>query len=226
MRVLIVEDSQYIRESVALVLRESGYAVDESEDGGDGLWKAESNSYDVIILDIMLPGLDGLSALRKLREGGHQTQILILSAKDTIDDRIRGLREGADDYLVKPFDLGELLARVEALCRRGYMKKSPVHEVGGLTINSQAKTVSCAGQAIEMTAREYAILEFLVLRQGEVVSRTEIEAHVYDELVSPVSNVVDKSICVLRKRLSESNENAPIIQTRRGQGYIIEADPA
>tara|TARA_R110000850_G_scaffold42454_39_gene109016 strand:- start:3004 stop:3684 length:681 start_codon:yes stop_codon:yes gene_type:complete len=224
MRVLIVEDSQYIRESVALVLRESGYAVDESGDGEEGLWKAQSNPYDVIILDIMLPGLDGLSALRKLRQEGNQTQILILSARDTTDDRIKGLRHGADDYLVKPFDLGELLARVEALCRRTYKKKNPELRIGGLTINLQAKTVSCGEQTINMTAREYAILEFLALRQGEVVSRTEIEAHVYDELVSPVSNVIDKSICVLRKKLTEASDAAPVIQTRRGQGYIIEAD--
>tara|TARA_R110002096_G_scaffold42893_17_gene115389 strand:- start:1538 stop:2215 length:678 start_codon:yes stop_codon:yes gene_type:complete len=222
MRVLIVEDSQYIRESVALVLRESGYAVDESSDGEEGLWKAQSNPYDVIILDIMLPGLDGLSALRKLRQEGNQTQILILSAKDTTDDRIKGLRDGADDYLVKPFDLEELLARVEALCRRTY-KKNPVVQIGGLTINLQAKTVSCGEQPIDITAREYAILEFLALRQGEVVSRTEIEDHVYDELVSPVSNVIDKSICVLRKKLAEASDTAPVIQTRRGQGYIIEA---
>ena len=222
MRVLIVEDSQYLRESVAHVLRESGYAVDESSDGNEGLWKAENHSYDAIILDLMLPGLDGLSALRALRSKGNQTQILILSAKDSVDDRIRGLREGADDYLIKPFDLGELIARVEALCRRTYEKKNPIHHLGSITIDTQSKTVVCDEHPIEMTAREYSILEFLTLRQGQVVSRTEIEAHVYDELVTPMSNVIDKSICILRKKLNDASESAPIIQTRRGQGYIIE----
>jgi DNA-binding response OmpR family regulator len=149
---------------------------------------------------------------------------LILSARDTVEDRIKGLREGGDDYLVKPFDLGELLARVEALGRRAYSKKNSTHQLGGLTIDLLARSVSRDGRLIELTTREFAILEYLVLRQGEVISRTEIEAHVYDELVSPMSNVVDKSICVLRKKLVDAGEKTPLIHTRRGQGYIIDAD--
>ena len=222
MRVLIVEDSRNLRETIALFLREKGYAVDSSADGEEGLWKAQSTPYDVIILDIMLPGLDGLSALRQLRTEGNQTQVLILSAKDTIPDRVQGLREGADDYLVKPFALEELLARIEALCRRAYEKKSPVLNLGDLEIDTVAKRVSLAGELVNLTAREYAILEFLALRQGEVVSRSEIESHVYDDLVSPMSNVVDRAICVLRKKLTHASEKAPPIRTRRGQGYLIE----
>lgn len=217
MRVLIVEDSERLRKSVALVLRESGYAVDESADGADGLWKAQSNTYDVIILDIMLPELDGLSALRQLRGENNSTQIILVSARDTIDDRVQGLRDGADDYLVKPFALEELLARVEALCRRAYDKKDPVLNVGGLKVDTRAKSVLLDGEEVDVKPREYAILEFLLLSQGEVVSRTEIEAHVYDDLVSPMSNVVDRAICALRKKLPGGVE----IETKRGQGYLV-----
>ncbi|MEM1295475.1 MAG: response regulator transcription factor [Verrucomicrobiota bacterium] len=223
MRVLVVEDSQRLRETIALVLRESGYAVDESGEGDEGLWKAQSNPYDVIILDIMLPGLDGLTALRQLRQEKNQAPILILSAKDTVEDRVQGLRDGADDYLVKPFALTELLARVEALCRRAYEKKDPVVQVGSLNVDTRAKTASCADVMMDLTPREYAILEFLVLRSGDVVSRTEIESHVYDDLTSPMSNVVDRAICVLRRKLNDASDSAPVIQTRRGHGYFMEA---
>lgn len=223
MRVLVVEDSPNLRETIALVLRETGYAVDETGDGEEGLWKAQSYPYDVIVLDLMLPGLDGLSVLRELRRENNQTQILILSARDTVDDRVGGLEAGADDYLVKPFAIKELLARVEALCRRAYGKKNPSITIGALEIDTRSKSVSCSGQSVSLTAREYAILEFLALREGEVVSRTEIESHVYDDLVTPMSNVVDRAICVLRKKIAGTGDNAPGIQTRRGQGYLIEA---
>ncbi len=222
MRILIVEDSERLRKSVALVLRESGYAVDESGDGDEGLWKAQTYSYDVIVLDIMLPGLDGLTALRQLRKGDDHTQVILVSARDAIGDRVKGLREGADDYLVKPFALEELLARIEALCRRAYDRKDPVLTVGDLEIDTRAKTVSLSGELIDVKPREYAILEFLVLRAGEVVSRTEIESHVYDDVVSPMSNVVDRAICALRKKLAVGGNPTVKISTRRGQGYIVE----
>ena len=198
MRVLLIEDSDRLRNTVAMVLRESGYAVDESDDGNDGLWKAQSNPYDVIILDIMLPGLDGLSILRSIREEENPSQVLLLSARDTVNDRVEGLRAGADDYLVKPFALAELLARVEALCLRAYGTKTSTLKIEGVEVDTKAKTVACSGEPLEITPREYAILEHLLLRRGEVVSRTEIESHIYDDVVSPMSNVVDRAICSLR----------------------------
>ena len=203
------------------MLRESGYAVDESADGEEGLWKAQNNPYDAIILDIMLPGLDGLSALRQLRTEGNPTQILILSARGEIEDRVKGLRDGADDYLVKPFALDELLARVEALCRRAYKEKDPILEVESLKIDTRSNTVSCGDNLIDLTPREYAILEFLVLRRGYVVSQTEIESHVHDDMTSPMSNVVDRAICAMHKKLEAAGNPTSVVQTRRGQGYII-----
>ena len=174
---------------------------------------------NAIILDIMLPGLDGLSALRQLRTEGNPTQILILSAKGEIDDRVKGLRDGADDYLTKPFALDELLARVEALCRRAYKEKDPILEVESLKIDTRSKTVACGDSLIDLTPREYAILEFLVLRRGYVVRRTEIEAHVYDDMTTPMSNVVDRAICSMRKKLEAAGNPTPVVQTKRGQGY-------
>lgn len=226
MRVLIVEDSERLRKTVAMVLRESGYAVDESSDGEDGLWRAQSFPYDVIILDIMLPGLDGITALRQLRHENNPTQIILVSARDAIDDRVLGLREGADDYLVKPFALEELLARVEALCRRAYDKKDPILRNGKVVVDTLAKTVSSSDVVVDVKPREYAILEFLMMRSGQVVSRSEIEAHVYDDMVSPMSNVVDRAICALRKKLTIDGIPSLKIETRRGQGYVIEGEPS
>lgn len=222
MRVLLVEDKNRLREAIERALRESGYAVDSSRNGADGLWMASENSYDVIILDIMLPELDGLSVLEKLRERGRDTPVILLTAKDTIADRVKGLRKGADDYLVKPFALEELFARIDALCRRSYQKATSKISVADLEIDTSAKTVKRGGQFLNLTAREYAILEYLVMRQGAVVSRTEIEGHIYDELVSPMSNVVDSAICNLRRKIASDSNNAALIHTRRGQGYVLE----
>ena len=226
MRLLLVEDSNRLREAVAKALRQSGYAVDATGDGDDGLWMAKENTYDVVLLDIMLPGLDGLSILDRLREGGKETPVLFLTAKDTVADRVEGLRRGADDYLIKPFALEELLARVDALCRRSYQKPSSKVAVLDLEIDTNAKSASRGGEPIELTAREYAILEYLMMRQGAVVSRTEIEEHIYDELVSPMSNVVDSAVCNLRRKIATTPDAAPLIHTRRGQGYVLEPKPA
>jgi DNA-binding response OmpR family regulator len=217
-RVLVVEDSLHLRQNVCLALRRVGYAVDAAGDGEEGLWLAQSNPYDALVLDLMLPKLDGLSVLRQLRGSGRDTHVLILTARDTVPDRVMGLQSGADDYLVKPFALEELLARVDALCRRAYGGKRTEIPVGALTLDLAARQVRLAGVPIELSAREYALLEYLVLRRGEVVSRTEIEAHLYDEHVEPLSNVVDSAICLLRRKLG-----APFIQTRRGQGYVLAA---
>jgi DNA-binding response OmpR family regulator len=223
MRVLLVEDSERLQRSIGTALRRSGYALDVTGDGKEGLWLAQENEYDAIILDIMLPGLDGLSVLKQLREAGKQTHVLLLTAKDTVFDRVRGLQMGADDYLVKPFALEELLARVQALCRRGYGCKDSRLAVGDLEIDLRKKTVTRARQAIDLGPREYALLEYLALRQGELVTRTEIEEHIYDGQADPMSNVVDSAVCLLRKKISMPN-SAPLIHTRRGMGYVLDTE--
>lgn len=225
MRVLLVEDSVRLQQSVGAALRHSGYAVDVAGDGEEGLWQAESNDYDAVVLDLMLPKLDGLEVLRRLRHAGRQTPVLLLTAKDTIDDRVRGLNQGADDYLVKPFALEELLARVHVLCRRKYQVRDARLIVGDLAIDTVAKRVERAGRAVELTSREFALLEYLASRRGAVVSRAEIEEHIYDGMVDPMSNVVDSAICIVRRKLAESNPQ-PLIHTRRGQGYVLDALPA
>ncbi len=222
MRVLLIEDSRHLQRSISTALRKSGYAVDVTGDGEEGLWSAQSNDHDVIILDLMLPGLDGLTLLRRLRAGGKQTHVLILTAKDTLDDRVRGLQLGGDDYLVKPFALEELLARVEALCRRAYQRKSPRLTIGDLSLDTGAKSVTRGGQTIELTPREYALLEYLARRQGEVVTRAEIEEHIYSAQADLISNVVDSAICSLRRKLGAP----PLIHTRRGLGYVLNEPPA
>jgi len=219
-RVLFVEDSKILQRSVATALRRSGYAVDVTGDGHEGLWYAEQHAYDVVILDLMLPGLDGLSILERLRRQGSTTQVLVLTAKDTVEDRVRGLRTGADDYLIKPFALEELLARVQALCRRHYRNKAPQWRIGDLEIDTGARTVTRRGKPIALTPREYRLLEYLASRPGEVVSRTDIWAHVYDEHTEPMSNAVDSAICILRKKLDPPGTTA-LLHTRRGMGYVL-----
>ena len=225
MRVLLVEDSERLRRYVSLGLRQAGYAVDVAEEGEEGLWLATENPYDVIILDIMLPKLDGLSILQQLREQGRDTHVLLLTAKDTVPDRVQGLAHGADDYLVKPFAFEELLARIQALTRRAYGNKKPTIELGYLVIDTVCRTASVKGEALNLPPREYALLELLAFRAGELVSRTEIEEHIYDDLASPSSNVVDAAICLLRKRIDTPGQSS-LIHTRRGQGYILQAPTA
>lgn len=221
MRVLFVEDSTRLQTSVGRGLRKAGYAVDVTGNGEEGLWLAQSNDYDVIILDLMIPRLDGLSLLARLREEGRLTHVLILTARSTVHDRISGLQLGADDYLVKPFALAELLARVQALCRRAYRLKSPVISLGDLRINTSARVVLRDNEVIELTAREFKLLEYLALRRGDVVTRNEIESHIYSDSTELMSNTVDSAICTLRRKLSGGKGDS-IIRTRRGVGYIIE----
>jgi DNA-binding response OmpR family regulator len=222
MRILLVEDSKRLQATLGAALRRSGYAVDLTGDGGEGLWLAESNDYDVIVLDIMLPTVDGLSLLEQLRAKGKGTHVLLLTARDTVDDRVHGLKLGADDYLVKPFALEELLARVQALCRRAYGVKQNRLVIADLVIDTAAKQVSRAGQVVKLKPREYLLLEYLARRSGEVVTRGEIEAHIYNEDAELMSNVVESAISLLRKKLSVANA-APIIQTRHGLGYVLQA---
>jgi DNA-binding response OmpR family regulator len=224
MRVLLVEDSVRLRQSVGSALRRSGYAVDLSADGEDGLWRAQNTDYDVVVLDIMLPKLDGLDLLQRLRDSGKKTHVLLLTARDTVADRVRGLRLGADDYLIKPFALEELLARIEALCRRAYGGTQNRIVIGDLEIDTAAKRVWRAGQPTSLKPREYQLLEYLARRPGVVVSQTEIEAHLYDDEAEPFSNVVESTISALRQKLGKNNP-APLIHTRRGLGYILEMEP-
>lgn len=219
MRLLLVEDSPRLQRSVAAALRRSGYAVDLAADGEDGLWRATSTAYDAIVLDRMLPKLDGLTVLRRLREAGRDTHVLLLTARDTVADRVTGLQAGADDYLVKPFALEELLARVAALCRRSYGGKQTSLSIGRLVVDPGTRQATCGGPPLDLTPREFSLLEYLARRRGEVVSRADIEAHIYDDQVDPMSNVVDSAICTLRKKL-----DAPFIRTRRGHGYVLD-DP-
>jgi len=220
MRVLVVEDSRRLQKVLESALRKSGYAVDVAEDGEEGLWMAESNPYDVIVLDIMLPKMDGLAVLARLREQGSRVHVLLLTARDTLHDRVKGLREGADDYLVKPFALEELLARVQALCRRVYGSKESLIAVGDLHIDTVTRQVDVRAVAIALTAREYALLEYLGRRRGAVVSRSEIEEHIYNGSGDLMSNVVDSAICGIRKKIAAATD-AAFIHTRRGMGYML-----
>ena len=224
MRLLFVEDSKRLQTSVGRGLRKAGYVVDVTGDGKEGLWLAESNEYDAIILDLMLPGLDGLSLLRQLRQHDNNVPVLILTAKDTLEDRVGGLHLGADDYLIKPFAFAELLARVHTQCRRRYGRKNTPIVIGGLQIDTVARVVKRDGKTINITAREFGLLEYLALRRGEVVSRREIEAHLYGETTELMSNSVDSAVCILRRKICPPGVPS-LIHTRRGMGYVLESEP-
>lgn len=221
MRLLIVEDSARLRENLTAGLRHAGYAVDMADTGPQGLWLAGSHPYDCVVLDLMLPGMDGLSVLRKLRADGVESHVLILTARDRVEDRVAGLRQGADDYLVKPFAFDELLARIEALVRRRHNAKSPALRIGELRIDTTQRTVYIADRRVDLSPREYAVLEYLAARRGQAVSRSEIEAHVYDENARLTSNVVDTVIYTLRKKLDLPGRES-LIRTRRGMGYALD----
>jgi DNA-binding response OmpR family regulator len=223
MRILLVEDYLPLQKSLAKGLRETGFAVDVTGDGREGLWYAKSNEYDVIILDIMLPGLDGLSILKQLRNIGNKTHILILTAKDTLEDKVKGLDFGADDYLVKPFAFEELLARLRALIRRHYQQKRACITIEDIKIDLNKRQVYRKNQPVILTPREYALLEYLAVRAGQVVTRTDIWEHVYDFNSSATSNVVDVYIGYLRKKLETQGKPA-LIHTIRGRGYMLGAE--
>ncbi len=220
MKVLIVEDAETLRETVARGLRKSGYAVDGVGDGAKGLLYGRARDYDAIILDLVLPEMDGLAILEKLRAEKVPTPILILTALDRIEDRVRGLRLGADDYLVKPFAFDELLARVEALVRRRYGDVSPRIVVGDVEVDPAKRRVTFRGEELRLSGREYAILEYLARRRGGVVSRFEIEEHVYEDRKTIESNAVDSAICILRHKLGAAGCPG-LIETRRGLGYVL-----
>ena len=215
LRVLVVEDEPDLLEAVSLALVEDGYAVDESLDGEQGLAKALMWPYDLVVLDIMLPKMDGLTVLRKLRRK-KSTPVLFLTARDSLDDRLQGLDGGADDYLVKPFSVQELLARARAVIRRASGQASSVISINSVEINLAKKTVKVDGADVSLTAREFSLVELLVLSRGKVVSRTEIYDHIFDENEDSLSNLLDVHVSNIRKKLG-----ADFIQTRRGLGYIV-----
>jgi two-component system OmpR family response regulator len=216
MRILIVEDEPDLLSSLAQALREDGYAVDTANNGEDGLYKAENYDYDAVVLDVMLPKLDGWEILKRLRQT-KKTPVLMLTARDQSRDRVRGLDGGADDYVVKPFDLPELFARLRALIRRSANKTSNVIEIGDVKIDTAARNIYHAGKLMELTAREYALVQFLALHRGEVVTRTQLYEHLFDETDDTFSNLLDVHVSNVRKKLG-----AEFIATRRGHGYCIE----
>lgn len=224
MRVLLVEDSLRLQASLATGLQKLGFGVDVAGDGKHALLYALHNEYDVIVLDLMIPEPDGLTVLDTLREKGLDTHVLILTARDTLDDRLSGLRRGADDYLVKPFSFDELVARIEALVRRTYGSKSPAIAISDLEIDTVARTVSRRGVAMCLTRREYTLLELLARRKGAVVSRQQIEDHLYGERDFPMSNAVDRIVCTLRRKI-DGDEETKLLHTRRGFGYVLAESP-
>ena len=225
MRILLIEDSVRIQESLRIGFRRAGHALDVVGEGDKGLVFACREHYDVIILDLMLPGMDGLEILRQLRERESDTHVLILSARSTVEERVEGLKLGADDYLPKPFSFDELLARVEALVRRRYQRKSPEIQIGDLTIDTGNRSVACGDQVLNLTKRDYSILLYLARRQGQTVSRIEIEDHVYGEENLPNSNTIESAISSIRRRLREVESAAlPLLKTRHGMGYCLEGE--
>lgn len=220
MRILIIEDSIILRENIAMGLRKLGHVVDESADGEDGLWRAEAGAHDILVLDLGLPKIDGMDVLGQLRASGNLAPVLILTARDSKENLVSGLRAGADDYLVKPFSFDELIARIEVLARRSGGIATNCLRLGDLDIDLAGRTASLAGHDLSLARREYALLEILARNAGAVVSRTDIEARIYDDRVEPASNVVDASVSILRKALDKAGELSRI-ETRRGQGYML-----
>jgi DNA-binding response OmpR family regulator len=220
-KILLVEDSQRLLRSLQQGLRKLGYAVDAAADGEQGLAFAETYDYHVIVLDLMLPGLSGLEVLRRLRDRGRDTHILILSARDRVDDRVKGLQLGADDYLVKPFAFDELCARIQALVRRRHQAKSPAIRLGSLELDAAGRRVSRNGVALHLTPSEYALLELLAYQRGRVFSKEQLVEHLHRSDADVSSNVVEVLVSGLRKKIHAPGE-PPILHTRRGFGYVVE----
>jgi DNA-binding response OmpR family regulator len=221
MKILIIEDSERLLRSLGHGLKSLGYTVDLVPDGREGYDFARFGDHDVIILDLMLPGMDGLDILKNLRAIGKETHILILSARDRVEDRVKGLQLGADDYLVKPFAFDELVARIGSLVRRQYESKSPEIQLGEVVINSAKREATRNGKPVALTRSEYAILEYLVLNRGRVRTKDQILEVIHEDDAGGESNVIEVLICTLRKKIGP-NGDGPIIKTRRGYGYLVE----
>lgn len=224
MRLLLVEDSDRLRKNLARALARLGHAVDEAADGEEAASAVGVNEYDIIVLDLMLPGRSGLELLDDWRRRGEKVPVLVLTALDAVEDRVRGLAVGADDYLVKPFAIEELVARLEALVRRSHGAGDSRIRIGDFEIDLASRTVKRNGAEIVLTAREFSLLECLARHPGRVMSREEIEARLYGESESPVSNAVDSAVYSLRRKLS-AGDSPPIIHTRRGIGYVMQEKP-
>jgi len=224
MRLLLIEDNALLRNAVSQYLTEAGYLVDTAATGDEGLWAADGGGHDLVLLDLMLPRMGGMEILGRLRAKGNPVHIIVLSARDGLEDRLEALDSGADDYLVKPFPLAELLARVRALLRRRFTQKGPQMRVGDLELDPLRRSVRRGGRPVELTALEYRLLEYLFYRTGEVVSRTAIWEHVFEDSSGGGSNAVDVYIGYLRRKLN-AGDLPDLIQTRRGQGYLLE-EPA
>jgi len=220
MKLLVAEDHPKLARSIADGLREEGYCVDLTLDGSEASHLISSNEYDCVILDIMLPGKEGWAILEDARGGGRLTPVLCLTARDAPEDRVRGLDLGADDYLIKPFDWDELLARVRALIRRSHGRASTLLRIDDLEINTAGKTVQRRGMPIALSAREYGLLHYLAMRAGQVVSRREVSEHLYDNGEGRTSNVVDVYVGYLRNKIDKPFD-VKLIHTRRGQGYML-----
>jgi heavy metal response regulator len=222
--VLVVEDEEKVASFIRKGLQEERYAVDVAPDGEEGLSMALVNPYDVVVLDLMLPKLDGYRVLQRLRGEGVETPVLVLTARDGVGDKVRGLDLGADDYLTKPFAFSELLARVRALLRRGKPQRSPLLKVCDLTLDPATRRVSRGGTNIELTAKEFALLEYLMRHQGHVLTRTMIAEHVWDQSFDSYTNVIDVYVNYLRKKIDHGFE-PKLIQTVRGVGYSLREEP-
>ncbi|HEY0992192.1 MAG TPA: response regulator transcription factor [Kofleriaceae bacterium] len=222
MRVLVVEDYAPLRDSLRSGLIDTGYAVDATADGDEALWYVQDSAYDVVILDLMLPGMSGLEVLRRMRGAGHTVHVLVLTARDSIADRVAGLDLGADDYMVKPFAFDELRARLRALVRRRYDRRDPVIRIADLELDTVKRTARRGG-VIALSAREYALLEYMAHRPGEVITRDELWDHVYDFATERGSNVLDVYIGYLRRKIDDGHARK-LIHTRRGLGYVL-GDP-
>jgi DNA-binding response OmpR family regulator len=223
MRVLLVEDDTRIARFVAKGLREHSYAVDVTNTGEEALYQASVNSYDLIVLDVMIPAPDGFAVCRELRKAGQKLPILMLTARDAVEDRISGLDCGADDYLTKPFQFGELLARMRALLRRSGEVRPAKITVDNLVVDTVGQRVSRAGKEIVCTAKEYALIEFLARNAGRVVGRAEIAEHVWDEEFDPFSNLIEVYVNRVRRKI-DSTPHKPLLHTRRGSGYVLSSD--
>lgn len=224
MRVLLLEDEPRVARFIARGLREQSYAVDIAGDGEEALYQASINDYDLLILDVMVPVKDGFQVCREMRAQGVKQPMLMLTARDSIDDCIQGLDCGADDYICKPFDFKELLARMRALLRRAKDVRPEILRIADLTINTASHAVSRGQRDISLTAKEYSLLEFFTLKAGQLVSRAQIAEHVWDDNFDPFSNVIDVYVRRLRKKVDEGF-GRPLIHTRRGEGYILRAEP-
>jgi two-component system copper resistance phosphate regulon response regulator CusR len=221
MRILLVEDDARLANVIAKGLRENSYAVDVAQDGETGLYHASINDYDVIVLDVLLPQRDGYEVCRELRARGNTTPVLMLTARAAIDDRIDGFDAGADDYLTKPFSFRELLARLHALLRRDSRLRPDVFEIGDRVVDSVSHRVSRANHEVQLTAKEYALLEYLARRAGQLVSRAEIAAHVWDDAFDPFSNTIEVYMNRLRKKI-DGKHSIKLLHTRRGEGYMLD----